>query len=84
MHLATRFRSISGNGAILPDVKHFIKCGLRPAESYVELDRSSPNARLAANAIANSLQSTPFLCYFTDMTWIINSFSGQNEYAAIW
>ena len=83
MHLTTRFPSIFGNGEILPDVKHFIKCGLRAAESYVELDRSSPNARLVANAIENSLQPTPIFCYCTDMTWIINSFSGQNEYAAI-
>ena len=30
------------------------------AESYFELDGSSPNARLGANAIENSPQSTPF------------------------
>ena len=39
---------------------HQIKCGLRAAESYVELDGSSPNARLVANAIENSSQSAPF------------------------
>ena len=89
--MGTRFESyyyyftpIFQNGAILPDVKHFIKCGLRAAESYIELDGSSPNARLVANAIENSPQSTPFFWYCTGMTWIINSFSGQNEYAAIW
>ena len=48
------FPSIFGNGAILPHVKHFIKYGLRAAESYVELDGSSPNARLVANAVENS------------------------------
>ena len=83
-HLTTRFPSIFGNGAILPDFKHFIKCGLRAAESYIELDGSSPNARLVANAIESSPHSTPFFSCCTGMTWIINSFSGQNEYAAIW
>ena len=39
---------------------HQIKCDLRVAESYVELDGSSPNARLVANAIENSSQSAPF------------------------
>ena len=39
---------------------HQIKCGLRAAESYVELDGSSPNARLVANAIENRSQSAPF------------------------
>ena len=84
LHLTTRFPSIFGNGAILPDVKNFIKCGLKAAESYVELDGSSQNARLVANSIESSPQSTPFFCCCTGMTWIINSFSGQNEYAANW
>ena len=80
LHLTTRFPSIFGNGEILPDVKHFIKRGLRAAESYVELDGSTPNERLVTNAIENSPQSTPIFRRCTS----INSFSGQNEYAAIW
>ena len=59
-HLTTCFPPIFVNGVILSDVKHFIKCALRAAESYAELNGSSPNARLVANAIENSLQSTPF------------------------
>ena len=54
LHLTTRFPSIFGDGAILPDVKNFIKCGLKAAESYVELDGSSQNARLVANSIESS------------------------------
>ena len=84
LHLTTRCLSLFGNGAIFLDVKHFIKCGLRAAKSYVELDGSSPNPRLAANTIENRPQSTRFFCCYTGMTWIIDSFSRQNEYAAIW
>ena len=66
-HHTTCFPPIFVNGVILSDVKHFIKCALRAAESYVELDGSSPNARLVANAIENSLQSTPF--FAAVLTW---------------
>ena len=64
MHLTSRFPTIFRNDAILPDVKHFIKCGLRDAESYVEMDGSSPKAILVANAIESSPQSTPFFALY--------------------
>ena len=82
--LTSRFPSIFGNGAVVPDIKHFIKCGYRTAESFVELDGSSPNAILVANPLEYSPESTPLFCCCTSITRIINSFSGQNEYPAIW
>ena len=69
MPFITRFPSIFGNGTIFPNFNDFLKCGCRAAESYIELDGFSLNARLVANAMKNSPQSTHF-----DMTFIINSF----------
>ena len=54
------FPSIFGNGTIFPNFNDFLKCGCRAAESYIELDGFSLNARLVANAMKNSPQSTHF------------------------
>ena len=68
LHSTTLFPSTFGNATIFPDINYIIKYGPRAAESYVELDGSSPNARLGVNTMENSPQSTPFLCCCTGTT----------------
>ena len=66
LNLTTCFASIFRNGANLPDVNHFIKCGLRAAKWYVELNGSMPNGGPASNAIEKSLAWHGLLTHFLD------------------